>query len=95
MPAKKEPDYKGHSNNVDIQLTWSLENVVGFLGPCHCSNKVDTSKVAIMSAVDVVQIYNSDDSEDVDVEPSLSQTTFKTSQKCDIFDLKFKLEHSN
>ena len=75
-------------------MKWSIANVWGFPGPCYCSNKVDTSKVATLSALDVLQIYNSDDSEDVNVEPSLSQPSSRTSQKCAIFDLKFELEHS-
>ena len=63
-----------------------------FEGPCNCSNKVGTPKVATMSALDALQIYNSDDSEDVDVELSQSQPTSKPSPKYAIYDLKFKLE---
>ena len=45
-----------------------------------------------MSAVDALQIYISDDSEHVIVEPPQSQPTSKLSQRYAIYGLKFKLE---
>ena len=65
-----------------MQIKLSLANVRVFEGTCNCSNKVDTSKVETMSALQ----------EHVDVEPSQSQPTSKPSQTHDIDDVKSKLE---
>ena len=73
-------------------MKWSLANVWMFEDRCYCLNKVGISKVATLSALDALQIYNSADSEDVDVEPSQSQPTSKPKKRHAIYGLNFKLE---